>query len=98
MRMVSRGRLEPVQRVLYSDGELGVRELERRRLGSGAVRSGRHCGLRLRVWSVVSVAYCLGRKRDGFSVHTRMVELVPVVSVGYGSEGLSRGRGVMVPW
>jgi hypothetical protein len=55
-RMSSRGRLGPFQWVLYSGGELGVCEFERRRLGSWAVRSGQRCGLRLQVWSVVSVA------------------------------------------
>jgi hypothetical protein len=55
-RMASRGRLWPVQWVLYSGGELGVHGFECRQLGSWAVHSGRHCGLRLRVWSAVSVA------------------------------------------
>jgi hypothetical protein len=55
-RMASRGRLWPVQWVLYPGGELGVRGFECWRLGSWAVRSGWCCGLRLRVWSAVSVA------------------------------------------
>jgi hypothetical protein len=68
-KMASRGRLGLFQWVLYPGGELRVRGLERWRLGSWAVRSGWYCGLRLRVWSVVSVAYRFGRKQVGFSVH-----------------------------
>jgi hypothetical protein len=46
-RMASRGRLGPFQCVLYSGGELEVCGFEHRRLGSWAVRSRWHCGLRL---------------------------------------------------
>jgi hypothetical protein len=95
--MASRGRLGAFQWVLYPSGELGVRGFECRRLGSWAVRSGRRCGLRLRVCSVVSVAQHFGRKRVGFSACARTVELIPVASVGYGSEGLARGEEVTVP-
>jgi hypothetical protein len=55
-RMASRGRLGPFQWFLYLGGELGVRGFECRGLGSGAVHSGWHHGLRLRVWSAVSAA------------------------------------------
>jgi hypothetical protein len=55
-RMASRGRFWPFQRFLYLGGELGVCGFECRGLGSGAVCSGRRRGLRLRVWSAVSVA------------------------------------------
>jgi hypothetical protein len=55
-RMASRGRLGPFQRFLYLGGELGVCGFECRGLGSGAVRSGLRRGLRLWVWSAVSVA------------------------------------------
>jgi hypothetical protein len=66
-------------------------------LGSGAVHSGWCCGLRLLVWSAVSVVKHCGRKRAIFSACARLVELVPVALVGFGSEGLALGEGVTVP-
>jgi hypothetical protein len=53
-RVASRGRLGPFQQVLYSGGELGVRGLDHRGLGSGAVLSGRHNELRAWVGSARS--------------------------------------------
>jgi hypothetical protein len=96
-RMASRGRFWPIQRVLYPDGGLGARGFDRHGLGSWAVLSGRRCELRAGVWSAGSVVEHWSQKRACFSARARLVELALVTLVGFGSRGLARGEGLMMP-
>jgi hypothetical protein len=96
-RMASRGRFWPIQRVLYPGGGLGARGFDHHGLGSWAVLSGRRCELRARVWSARSVVEHWSQKRAGFCACARLVELVLVALVGFGSRGLARGEGLTMP-
>jgi hypothetical protein len=96
-RMASRGRFWPIQRVLYPGGGLGARGFDRHGLGSWAVLSGRRCELRAGVWSVGSVVEHWSRKRAGFSARARLVELVLIALVGFGSRGLAWAEGLTMP-
>jgi hypothetical protein len=95
--VASRGRLRPFQRVLYSGGELGVRGLDHRGLGNGAVLSGWRNELRAWVGSARSGVYRCGQGRAFFRAQARLVELVLDALVGFGSKGVVLGEGGMVP-
>jgi hypothetical protein len=83
--MASSRRLGPTVGFYTSTVSSEYCELEWKRLGSVAVHPGRCCGLSPLVWSVVSVAYCIGRKPARFSWCIRMVGFVLIMLVGYGT-------------
>jgi hypothetical protein len=95
--MASRGRFWPIQRVLYPSGGLGAPGFDSHELGSWVVLSGWRCELRAGVWSAGSVVECWRLKHACFSAHAWLIKLVLVALVGFGSRGLARGEGLMMP-
>jgi hypothetical protein len=95
--MATRGEMGSVQGVLYLDSGLGARGFDRHGLRSWAVFSGRRCELRAWVWLAGSVVERWGQKRAGFSARARLVELVCVALVGFGSEGFAWSEVLTMP-